>query len=122
MFAGMHRKPTLLARSTALAGILLVLALTVLAASPDLHERLHARDTPAASAPSHHAAATAPDDDGGCVVTLFAQGIILALALLSLAFTGQVLRLADFAVFDRIPPESPSYLLQPTQAPPRGLG
>ncbi|HEY5228311.1 MAG TPA: hypothetical protein VIJ19_07195 [Opitutaceae bacterium] len=120
MFSGTDRKPSLLARSTAVAGILLVLALTVLASSPDLHERLHARDA-ATPATSHHAGATALDDDDGCVVTLFAQGIILALALFALAFTGQVLRLADFTVFDRISPESPSYLLQPTQAPPLGL-
>jgi hypothetical protein len=121
MFSGIKRRPTLLVRSTALAGVLLVLALTILAASPDLHERMHALDA-ATPAQAHHAGSTAPDDDdGGCVVTLFAQGIVLALALFALAITGQVLRLPDFAVFDRIFPEAPSYLLQPTQAPPRGL-
>jgi hypothetical protein len=120
MFSGIKWRPTLLARSTALAGVLLVLALTVLAASPDLHERMHALDA-ATPAQAHHAGPTAPDDDGGCVVTLFAQGIVLALALFALAFTGQVLRLSELAVVDRILPEAPSYLLQPTQAPPRGL-
>lgn len=120
MFAGMYRRPNLLARSTALAGILLVLALTVLAASPDLHERLHAREA-AASSPAHHPDSVGQDDDDGCVVTLFAQGLILALALFVLAYMGQLLRLPDLPVFDRILPESPSFLLQPTQGPPRRL-
>jgi hypothetical protein len=122
MFSGIKMKPTLLARSTALAGILLILVLTVLAASPDLHERLHAHDGTAPARAHHAGAAAADDDDGGCVVTLFAQGVVLALALITLAHAGLVLLLADIAVFDRIFPQAPSYLLQPTQAPPRGLG
>jgi hypothetical protein len=112
---------SLLTRITAVLAVLLVLVLTVLAASPELHERLHGHG---AHAPSHAAAPagqTAPDDDdGGCVVTLFAQGVVMALTLFALAFTGQKLRLADFAVFDRILPTAPSYLFLPTQAPPLG--
>lgn len=108
-------RPSLLTRTTALLGILMVLALTVLAASPDLHERLHAHDD-APGAAAHHDAA----DDDGCVVTLFAQGIIAALLFLSLAFTGQRVRGAGFAVFDRVFPATPSYLFLPTQAPPTG--
>jgi hypothetical protein len=116
MLGSIKRKPTLLTRFTALLAMLLVLALTVLAASPDLHERLHSHDTHATTAPGHPAAA---DDEDGCVVTLFAQGIILALALLALAFTGQVLRLANIPALAWIPPEAPGFLFLPTQAPPR---
>jgi hypothetical protein len=118
---GMRRRtktvPSPLARITALVAIGLVLVLTVLAASPDLHERLHARDH-AASSQATPAGNTAPDDDSGCVVTLFAQGLLLALCLFALAHTGQRLRLADLAVVDRVPPESPAYRFLPTQAPP----
>jgi hypothetical protein len=114
---GLHR-PTLLARSTAALAIGLVLALTVLASSPELHERLHGHE--AAPAAAHHegASAQADDSDDGCIVTLFAQGIVLALGILALAFTGQRLRLPDFADFDRVTPESPRFLHLPPQGPP----
>lgn len=121
MFLASHSRPSLLARATASLAIGLVLALTVLAASPDLHERLH----------GHHAAAgmalhdggpafgtSADDSDDGCIVTLFAQGVVLALSLLALAITGQTIRLADFAHLDRVIPDAPRYLHLPTQAPP----
>ena len=109
-------RPSLLTRTTALLGILMVLALTVLAASPDLHERLHAHDAAPGAAAHHDAAA----DDDGCVVTLFAQGVIAALLFLSLAVTGQRVRLAGLSAFDRVFPAAPSYLFLPTQAPPAG--
>jgi len=112
---------TLLARSTASLAIVLVLALTVLASSPELHERLHGHQ--AAAGAAHHDGGIAngakPDEcDDGCIVTLFAQGVVLALSILALAFTGQTLRLADFALFDRVIPEAPPFLHLPTQAPP----
>lgn len=44
----------------------LVLALSLLAAAPSLHERLHPRD-PAKAAAAH--------DDAGCAVTLFGHGV-----------------------------------------------
>jgi hypothetical protein len=121
MFLRSLSRPTLLARSTASLAIGLVLTLTVLAASPDLHERLHGHD--AAPAVVHHdgipgSSVQADDSDDGCVVTLFAQGIVLALSILALAFTGQTLLLADFADFDRVIPESPRYLHLPPQGPP----
>jgi hypothetical protein len=109
-------RPSLLTRTTALLGILMILALTVLGASPELHERLHSHEAAPGAAAHHDAAA----DDDGCVVTLFAQGIIAALLLLSLAFTGQRVRSETFAVFDRVFPAAPPYLFLPTQAPPAG--
>jgi hypothetical protein len=106
---------------TAALAIALVLALTVLAASPELHERLHGHHADAAGvAHQDGVPASGPkaDHDDGCVVTLFAQGVVLALALVALAFTGQTLRSASLALFDRVIPEAPRYLHLPTQAPP----
>jgi hypothetical protein len=121
----MHRqirnRPSLLARLTAALSVALVLILTVLSSSPELHERLHGHHPEAAGAAQHDgipANGAKTDNDDGCVVTLFAQGVVLALALLALAFTGQTLRSEVFAVFDRVIPESPRYLHLPTQAPP----
>jgi hypothetical protein len=121
MFLQGHSRPTLLARATASLAAVLVLTLTVLASSPELHERLHGHQAPAAAA-RHEGGlagnAKADDSDDGCIVTLFAQGVVLALSIVGLAFTGQTLRLADFAVFDRVIPEAPRYLHLPPQAPP----
>jgi hypothetical protein len=117
---------SLLRSAVASLAILLVLALTILAASPELHERLHGHKinllNVASQAGSHSGGRQEDDDDDGCVVTLFAQGMVLALAFLTLAFTGQILRLPDFALGDRVAPESPRYLRLPTQAPPLALG
>ncbi len=121
----MHRqirnRPSLPTRLTALLAIALVMALTVLASSPDLHERLHGHHADAAGA-AHPEGVPAQgpmaDHDDGCVVTLFAQGVVLALAIVALAFFGATLRARCFAVFDRIIPEAPRYLHLPTQAPP----
>ena len=113
-------RPSLLTRSTASLAVLLVLALTVLSASPELHERLHGHH--AAGATQHSdAPAKAADSDEGCVVTLFAQGLVLALGIVALAFAGRALVRSHFAPSDRIPPEAPRYLHLPKQAPPFGL-
>jgi hypothetical protein len=105
----------------------LVLALTVLAASPDLHRLIHGHGDELANAaangagqPGHRHA----DDDGdeGCVVTLFAQGIVVPLAAFALAFSGRVLRLINFDRADRIFAVAPGFLLLPSQGPPLGLG
>jgi hypothetical protein len=109
-------RPSLLARTTALLAVLVVLALTVLVASPELHERLHAHDPGGAPASSAHR--TGADDDGGCVVTLFAQGVVAALLYLCLAFTGQSVGTERLASWDGILPEAPPFLFLPTQAPP----
>jgi hypothetical protein len=113
-------RPSLLTRFTASLAVLLVLALTVLSASPELHERLHGHH---AAAASQHDGAPAPaaDNDDGCVVTLFAQGLVLALGIIALAFAGRALVRSHFGPFDRIAPEAPRYLHLPKQAPPVGL-
>ena len=110
-----------LVRAAALLGMLLVAALTILAASPELHERLHGHKVGAVNV-AHRGAGQSggeqPADDDGCVVTLFAQGLVLPLAFAALAFTGQKVRPLDFELADRVAPESPRYLRLPTQAPP----
>lgn len=108
----------MIARATASLAIGLVLALTVFAASPELHERLHGHHADAAGAVHHGAGVKADESDDGCIVTLFAQGVVVALLLASLSFTGQKVRLSDVAHLDRVIPDAPRYLRLPTQAPP----
>jgi hypothetical protein len=102
--------------------VLLVLALTAFSASPELHSRLH--DHGAAPLAAHHNPGLpghADDGDEGCVVTLFSQGLVLALALVALFCSGEVLRAAAFPRSRRITPPAPEYLHLPPQAPPVGV-
>jgi hypothetical protein len=121
MLRQIRNRPSLLSRLTAALAIGLVLILTVLASSPELHERVHGHHADAAGAlhrdgiPADGAKA---DGDEGCVVTLFAQGVVLALALVALAFTGEVMRDGQFADFDRVIPGAARFLHLPPQAPP----
>jgi|GEM_PF-563840 len=110
-------------RAVASLAAALVLVLTVLAASPDLHDRLHGHGPRMAPAAHHDEGPTGAGRAGedGCVVTLFAQGLVLALGLLAPAFTGRALRLLSFGFRDRIEPSAPRYLRLPSQAPPVGL-
>ncbi|HEY5080157.1 MAG TPA: hypothetical protein VII43_09920 [Opitutaceae bacterium] len=121
MFRLGYARPSALSRIAAALGVALILALTVFAASPELHGWLHSHDAGAQAAAHDGGRGQVPDDDDGCAVTLFAQGILLPLALLALAFTGQTLRLLDFAQGDRVIPDSPRYLRLPAQAPPLAL-
>ncbi len=113
-----ERRNSLLARAVAAMAAALVLVLTVLAASPELHERLHALGAAAATTSHPSGGATAADDEDGCVVTLFAQGLVLPLGLLVLAVCLRTLRLPAFGLLDRVALASPRYLRLPTQAPP----
>jgi hypothetical protein len=127
MARGNHSNFSLLTRATASFAAILVLVLTVLASSPDLHQRLHGRGSVPAAAPGHSGAKAGQgqaDDDGdeGCVVTLFAQGIILPIALLALACAGRVLRFIGAGADERVAVVAPRFLLLPSQAPPLGLG
>lgn len=80
MTVSLPRTPSLANRLTAIGAAALVMALTVLASSPQLHAWLHGHE--AAKPPGHAASHAHPfspeglDDDDGCVVTLFAQGIV----------------------------------------------
>jgi hypothetical protein len=115
---------SLLTQAVASFAAALVLALTVLAASPGLHRLLHGHEeSPPASASAaagQHGNRQAADDDDGCVVTLFAQGILIALAAFALVFSGRILRLIDVYGDDRVSAAAPGFLLLPSQAPPVG--
>jgi hypothetical protein len=117
-------RPSPLTRAVAALATALVLALTVFAASPALHQWLHGHE------PGHpRAAPDAParpsppdDDDDGCVVTLFAQGLVLSLCVFALLFSGRIPRQLDRDVPERVIPAEPHFRLLPTQAPPFQLG
>ena len=113
---------SLLKQAVASLAAILVLVLTVLAASPELHQRIHGHDP--ADAPRHSGpkASQGQDDEDGCVVTLFAQGVVLPIALLALVFAGRILRLFDLRGNDQAAAVAPRFLLLPSQAPPLGLG
>jgi len=93
-------------RITALGCAMLVFALGVFAASPVLHEQLHAGPQ-------------AVSDDG-CAVALFASGVSLVVPVVALSpFSTQWSELPAAAARDFLP-ESPRYLLQPERGPPVG--
>jgi len=118
-------RPSLSTRAVAALAAALVLALAVLAASPELHERLHGHG-PAAAGAAHRdgapsGARQAADDEDGCVVTLFAQGVVLALAVAVTALWAQAPRSPILLPSDRVIPAAPRYLRLPSQAPPVGM-
>lgn len=93
-----------LRRLMAAGGALLVLALTVLAANPRLHEKLHADDP-------------APHTDG-CAVVLFANGVALTVALTPALPAVAEWRVTPAAVVTEIFLAAPRYLRQPERGPP----
>jgi len=98
-------------RLTAWVAVLCVFALTVFAASPELHARLHAGEVAGQTVP-------VGDADHVCAVTLFASGVttllVFCLLLLgALLAAGMVLRAAD-----EIVAAQPLYRLVPSHAPP----
>lgn len=98
-------------RFTALLAVLCVLALTVFAASPDLHSGLHGSHAAEHSTP-------ASDLDHTCAVTLFANGL-LALALFCLLLLIAPLVQSGVArAVDAIAASYPRYRLVPAHAPP----
>lgn len=113
------RRYSPLARTVAALGAILVLVLSILAASPGLHERLHGLD---ASRAASTAVPLAPgaDQEDGCVVTLFTQGLVLALAFFLLVLCARTRLPRALSSLDRVVPEAPRYLRLPTQAPPVG--
>ena len=97
-------------RFTALLAVLCVLALTVFAASPELHASLH-------GSPSNHSVPVG-DVDHTCAVTLFANGLLtLALFCLLLLIAPLVRGIVVHAV-DEIAAAYPRYRLVPAHAPP----
>ena len=119
MLRRIDRRYSPLARAIAALGMVLVLALSVLAVSPELHERLHGKD-PSRAASDAAPASPSADQEDGCVVTLFIQGVVLPVALFLLVLCARTRLPGALGARDRVPPEAPRYLRLPTQAPPAG--
>jgi hypothetical protein len=118
----LRRTPLPFTRLIAGAGVALVLLLSVLAACPEAHEWIHGHEEhtahDASTTGAHHHDADNPDDDG-CVVTLFAHGVITATVFAALIVA--LFRLVAVAT----PPgealclPAPHYLLPPLCGPPQ---
>jgi hypothetical protein len=99
----------------------LVLALTVIAASPQLHHWLHGHSVVSVKS---DASATGDDvrpaeqDDSGCVVAMFANGVVLgALGLIAISALWRFMRLilrVEMAAYR----QTPRYWLPPLCGPP----
>lgn len=118
-----HRPPSWHQQLTAGFAAVLVLTLTVLAASPQLHDWVHGHGaTPVranASAPGHDVS-SAEQDDYGCVVAVFANGVILAaLGLLTVSALKQGMDLIP-RVETVVYRQTPRYWLPPLCGPPLG--
>ena len=119
----------LLTRLTASATALLMLALTVLAASPALHAWLHghtaahAQTAPcphghAHDAPAHSAPAPSDADDALCVVTQFSHGHADSAAAPTLLVVATLRITATVAPFLFSAPRAPEFFLPPGCGPP----
>ena len=99
----------------------LVFALTVFAASPELHAWLHSYDAPGthhAHTVAHPGADAAPDPDDDCAVVMFAQGVLAALLLVFFGiFAGRVAAFAPTYV-EHLVSRAPDFLLPPLCGPP----
>ena len=96
-------------RLLALGAAALVLLLTVLAVSPQLHTAFHGHS-------DDSAAANAQDE--GCVVTLFAAGVTTAPAPLVVVAPPTTHLRAEFSPHSEIFVTPPRYLHQPERGPP----
>jgi hypothetical protein len=107
-------RPRPLYRFTALLAVWCVLALGILAASPDLHAWMHRADS--GQMTGH--AVPVNDADHACAVTLFANGL-LALALFCLLLLlAPLARDGVVCAIDEIAATEPRYRLRPAQGPP----
>ena len=100
-------------RLAAFLAVLCVLALTVLAASPELHARLHA-------AGMEQADQSVPvgDADHLCAVTLFANGLLALAFFCLMLLIAPLVRSSLVRAVDEIAAAQPYYRLLPAQAPP----
>ena len=85
---------------------ILILALGVFAASPTLHDQLHA---------GKHASL-----DDGCAVALFASGVAVTQPVVALPYAAEKYSELPGLVSNEVFLESPRYLLQPERGPPVG--
>jgi riboflavin biosynthesis pyrimidine reductase len=90
-------------RLLAVGAVALVLLLTVLAASPELHARLHGN---------------AGEADHECVITLYQHGVVAATAAVALLVVALVLPARVAAAPAALDLGPPRYWLPPALAPP----
>ncbi len=104
MLRSLRRRAELLRRILAGGAAALIFALGVFAASPVLHNWLHAT--------------AAPPADDGCAIVLFASGVSVPLGAIALA--PPVVEWREFAqpIVREIFLASPRYLRQPERGPP----
>lgn len=114
------RSPTLSHRLLAATVAALVLLLSVLAVSPQLHADLHACGHDHGHSHHHEVPASDFDSDPGCVVTLFGQGITAGPAPVSLATPAAALVAPIFFRPSEVAVSPPRYLHQPGRGPPLG--
>ena len=114
------RSPTLSHRLLAATVAALVLLLSVLAVSPQLHADLHACGHDHRHSHDHEVPASNPDSDPGCVVTLFGQGITAGPAPVLLAAPAAALVAPIFFRPSEVAVSTPYYLHQPGRGPPLG--
>jgi hypothetical protein len=145
----LRRTPSFFTRLVASAGVALVLLLSVLASSPSAHEWIHDHSectannanpsgsfsrllnvlgtNPGARAwikshsrpATHHHDPSHPDEDG-CVVTLFAHGVITATVFAALIVTSSQLVAVTAQPGEALCLSAPHYLLPPLCGPPQG--
>ena len=110
------RQPSTLHRVTAVFGVALVLLLSVLAASPELHAWVHGHeDVAQADGPGH---TPVGDADHECAVTLFASGVNLLLFVCLLLLGRGLICSNAFRPGDWLIVARPRYWLVPSHAPP----
>ncbi|WP_052362299.1 hypothetical protein [Geminisphaera colitermitum] len=123
-------------RGTGWLGVVLTLVLAVGSVSPDAHawfhgygERTHLASTPHghdhSHAGTHHAPADdarsttpVPDDDAGCVITLFSHGILNLSAAFALLVEMGTVKTVPITPQDWIAPAPPRLTHLHTHAPP----
>jgi hypothetical protein len=91
-------------RALALGCALVVIALAIFAASPELHHKLHMGDSDAGA--------------DSCAVVLFAAGVSAAVAAIAVAAPTLAFAEAERVIPVRVYVASPRYLRQPERGPP----
>jgi len=124
LFATGHKNPTLTFRFTAILAMLLIVALSIFAASPALHRWVHASEhvvlaksisaVDSAHAPIHPGPDHATEDhEDGCAIALFAAGVVAIISALLVwlfirrtqtAVIWPIVRIAGRELLDWLPP------------------